>query len=386
MKVLISLLGLSPGVVTGAYYALYHGWGIDEPVRVDKVVTLGTSAVGVDRFEVEIVGEFERWREETGIQVQYDTTCRLHISADDLNDQSSIREFSEKINHLLRHDYKDDQAYLVVAGGRKSMAALAASAVQVFGHGVRGMYHLYVKKDLEEDGSADHFWLNDLNRRREIMRPPKGQCSLIEIPFIFIRENGELVFRGEVDADLAQALEARFDALDQRGREKYWDYIFEVKTAEYVRERHDKKYPNSFPNYPHPDLPSDCKELDVYAEFSHERFEKRLVVECKLRHIPNPNDKPIDEKSVEQVIRRLQALETAYKEKAHLRDKLGTKELRLEGWVVCNANVATPEAWAKAQRENVQLFWAELPRDWQSGPRDWQIVRLVPIPKPDQEG
>ena len=54
MNVLISLLGLSPGVATGAYYALYHGWGIDEPIKVDKVITVGTNAQGIDRVEDEI--------------------------------------------------------------------------------------------------------------------------------------------------------------------------------------------------------------------------------------------------------------------------------------------------------------------------------------------
>ena len=377
MKVLISLLGLSPGVATGAYYALYHGWGIEESIQVDKVVTLGTNAPGMDRFEDEIIREFDRWQWEMGLQVQYDNTCRLNIEAEDLNDEDSVDEFQGLLIQLLR-DYRNDEVYMVVASGSKSMAALAAIAVQLFGHGVRGMYHLYVDKGLEEDGSPDRFWVIDLDRRREVMRPPKDQCRLVEVPFIFIREDDTLDFRGEVDADLAQALEARFDVLDERGREKYWDYIFEVKTADYVREQAPKqqRYPVTKPNYRHPDLPVECKELDVYAEFSHEKFEKRLVVECKLRHIPNPNDKPVDVGAVEQVIRRLEALRIVL---APQIEKQG-KELRLEGWVVCNANAATSEAWQRAQQAGVQLLWADLPRNWRTGPRDWQIVRLVPIP------
>ncbi len=381
MKVLISLLGLSPGVVTGAYYALYYGWGLEEPVRVDKVVTLGTSAQGMDRFEDEIAREFERWCREKGLQVQYDDTCRLHIKAEDLSDEDSVDQFRKTLTKLLQ-EYQQDKVYLVVAGGRKSMAALAAIAVQLFGHGVEGMFHLYVDKDLEDDGSPDRFWVIDLERQRQVMRPPEGQCRLVPIPFIFIRENGALDFRGKVDADLAQALEARFDVLDEGGREKYWDYVFEVKTADYVQKH---RYPISIPNYRHPDLPADCKELDVYAEFSHERFEKRLVVECKLRHIPDPGAKPVDVGAVKQVIRRLKALKEAYQKSSKLHASLRGKELHLEGWVVCNADCAMPEAWRQAQEAGVQLFWAELPGGWRTGPRDWQIARLMPIPEPKQD-
>lgn len=375
MKVLISLLGLSPGVVTGAYYALYHGWGIEEKMQVDKVVTLGTSAPGMDRFVEQIAAEFARWRDEAGVEVQYDDTCRLHIAAEDLDDENSVDEFQKHLIKLLC-DYRNDEVYLVVAGGRKSMAALAAIAVQLFGQGVQGMYHLYVDKDLEEDGSPDRFWVIDLQRRREVMRPPEGKCWLVEIPFIFIREDGKLTIRGKVNADLKDALDRRFDALDERGREKYWDYVFEVKTAEYVRERCG--YEKSRSNYRHPDLPVDCKELDVYAELSHERFEKRLVVECKLRHIPNPDEKPVDVDAVNQVIRRLEALRRILTPQVEGQGK----ELRLEGWVVCNANTATPKAWRQAQEANIKLFRAVLPGDWNERPKDWKITRLDLIPSP----
>jgi len=384
MKVLLSLLGLSPGVVTGAYYALYHGWGIERSVQVDKVVTLGTNAQGMDDCEWAIADEFKRWHQDTGVEVIYDPTCRLRIPYSDLNTDGSVDDFRRMLTELLRDTCRGDKVYLCVAGGRKTMAGLAAIAVQLFGGCVQGMYHLYVDPDLERDGSIDgRFWEVSVKRRQELMRPSEEQCWLVEIPFIYIREDGTLFPRGEVDATLEKALRDRFDLLDERGREKYWDYIFEVKTAKFVREGAPKKYRYqvSLSNYKHPDLPPDCKELDVYAEFSHEKFEKRLVVECKLRHIPNPDDKPVGIGAVEQVIRRLEALHAVLAPKIEKQ----RKELRLEGWVVCNANAATPEAWRRAQEAGVQLFWAELPKGWNERPRDWQIVRLVPIPPPEIE-
>lgn len=377
MKVLLSLLGLSPGVVTGAYYALHR-----QGVTVDKVVTLGTDARQMDDCEWAIEDEFERWRRDTGTEVIYDQTCRLRIPHPDLNTDQSVDDFRSMLTELLRDTYRDDQVYLCVAGGRKTMAGLAAIAVQLFGESVQGMYHLYVDPDLERDGSIDgRFWEVSIERREQVMRPLADQCWLVEVPFIYIRKDGRLSLRGEVDADFEQALRERFDVLDERGREKYWDYVFEVKTADFARVH--KKYPVSIPNHRHPHLPRACKEFDVYAEFSHAQFEKRLIVECKLRHIPNPDDKPVDVEAVGQVIRRLDALKKAYQETEALRDELDGKELRLEGWVVCNANAATRAAWRRAQEAGVKLFWAVLPGGWDEYPRDWQIARLVPIPAPE---
>ncbi len=379
MKVLISLLGLSPGVVTGAYYALYHGWGLEKPVRVNKVVTLGTSEMGVTQFEEEIAREFTRWHREKGKSpVQYDKTCRLRINAEDVNDEKSISQFQAQLIEVLQ-TYQKDDVYLVVAGGRKSMAALAATVVQVYGRSVKGMYHLYIDKELEEDGSSSRFWLIDSQQRQLVMRPPADKCWLVQIPFFFIRENGELELRGEVDENLVAAIENRLERLDEKGREKYWDYVFEAKVAEYLRDRgcERHKYDRVYFNYKHPRL-SKQLEMDVYAEFSHKRFEKRLVVECKLRHIDNPNDKPIDVGAVDQVIRRLEALREAPTTEVEAQGK----ELRLEGWVVCNAGTVDEDAWQKAQEKSIKLFRAKLPGGWKEKARDWKIVKLEEIKVP----
>ncbi len=379
MKVLISLLGLAPGVVTGAYYALYNGWGVEKPVRVNKVVTLGTSEMGVTRFEEEIAREFTRWHREKGKSpVQYDKTCRLRINAEDVNDEKSISQFQAQLIELLQ-TYQDDEVYLVVAGGRKSMAALAATAVQVYGRSVKGMYHLYIDKDLEEDGSSSRFWLIDSQRRQLVMRPPANRCWLVQIPFFFIQENGELELRGEVNENLVEAIENRLERLDEKGREKYWDYVFEAKVAEYLRDKRYKgyEYDKVYFNYKHPRLLRKL-EIDVYAEFSHERFEKCLVVECKLRHIDNPDDKPIDVGAVNQVIRRLKAFRDSLAAEVEAQGR----ELRLEGWVVCNAGTVDPDAWQKAQENGIKLFQARLPGRWRGRARDWQIVGLEEIHRP----
>lgn len=242
MRVLISLLGLSPGVVTGAYYALFHGWGIEEPIKVDKVVTLTTNWPGARRLEEEIARELNQWRAEKGIEVQYDTTCRERVESDDLNDENSVTEFREKITRLLRETYRDDEIYLVVAGGRKSMAALAAVAAQLYGRGVQGMYHLHVDRELEDDGSADRFWRLDRKRRQEVMRPPEGKCHLVDVAFFQIRssenQGPQLVLRGRMQDYILEYLADNPDLVTVLEPDTWGNvlgYVFEVKVEEYLR-------------------------------------------------------------------------------------------------------------------------------------------------------
>ncbi|RLC92536.1 MAG: hypothetical protein DRI79_00210 [Chloroflexi bacterium] len=340
MKVLISLLGLSPGVVTGAYYALYHGWGIDEPVRVDKVVTLGTSEVGVDRFESEIAREFERWRQETGIQVQYDDSCREHITAEDLRDEESVHEFREKITRLLREDYRNDDVYLVVAGGRKSMAALAAVAAQLYGYGVRGMYHLYVDRNLEEDGSPDRFWKIDLEQRRKVMRPPEGQCRLVDVAFFQIRpgvQGAQLVLCGRMQDYILDYLADNPElvtVLEPDTRGQVLGYVFEAQVANYLRDKgYDARQSKKIGQY----------EIDVYAE----RGDEILICECQFRENPA---QPIESKKINQAIDRLK----------YLREQL--PERQISAWVVSNVDMLEDDVnlWPKIREWGIEIRQAPL--------------------------
>ena len=335
MKVLISLLGLAPGVVTGAYYALYHSWGIEDPVQVDKVITLGTNAQGMDLFEGEIAREFERWSHETGIQVQYDDACRLRIAADDLRDADNVREFQAIITRLLRQDYHDDEVYLVIAGGRKSMAALAAVAAQLYGHGVQGMYHLYVDEDLERDGSPEHFWKLDRKRKREVMRPPEGQCQLVDVAFFQIRpgkQGAQLVLCGRMQQYILDYLEDNpelLTVLEPKTRGQVLGYVFEAKVTDLLRSQgYDARQSEEIGKY----------EIDVYAEHGDEI----LICECQFRENPV---RSIKVRKVDQIIKRLE----------HLRERFPGRQIT--AWVV--SNVGTLEDGAN-QWPRIQTFGGAL--------------------------
>ncbi|MBM4430662.1 MAG: hypothetical protein FJ026_10005 [Chloroflexi bacterium] len=382
MKVLISLLGLSPGVVTGAYYALYHGWGIDKSVQVDKVVTLGTSAPGMGLLEDEIAHEFDRWRLETGYQVQYDDTCRLHIRAEDLGDAASVREFREIITRLLREDYSNDEVYLVVAGGRKSMAALAAVAAQLYGHGVQGMYHLYVDKDLEDDGSSDRFWTVDVQRQREVMHPQQGQCGLVEVPYLQVQDiNGRFLvtLKGgleETTYDYLRQHSIFVQALDQQSAEKFWGYIFEEKVALYLENapepyRYTQATPHFFPIPGH----KEAGDVDVYAIRDEPgKPLEVLVCECKLRLAETPDMDRLRE-GIRQITGKKRPAMEAYQSR---QKELDGRKRCCEWWLVTNMTAIEPEVIAQAEQNNIQIHVATLPSKWQTK-LDWHVQHIQPV-------
>jgi CRISPR-associated protein (TIGR02584 family) len=371
MNVLISLLGLSPGVATGAYYALYHGWGIDEPIKVDKVITVGTNAQGIDRVEDEIEREFMRWNSDTDNNIQYDETCRLRIEGSDLAREKDVKDFRVLITKLLHEDYKNDNVYLAVAGGRKSMAALAAVTAQLYGYGVQGMYHLYVDENLEKDGSFENFWSSiDDRRQREVMRPPSGQCNLVPIPYLqFKGRDGEisLTLSGEVQDYIIQYLDENpsfIPKIEAKSKGNVLGYMFEVKVMEYLRQK--EGYTRVSHHYI---LPGHKGDIDVFAE----KDGKILICECKLFLNYDPECHLVESKKVDQIAERVNILRDRY------------PDAKVEAWVVSNAENAEDEAWYWAKKYEVKMKTTGPIEDkFRTTLIDWKIPRIYDMKSPDQ--
>ncbi len=228
MRVLISLLGLAPGVVTGAYYALVR----DRGIPIDRVVTLTTNHQQASDCEREIERELQRWQDEQRVTVRYDglavlyepesggdshqslqkqmaDACRLRIPEDDLNTEHSVNVFREAMLTLVRDVYRDDEVYLCVAGGRKSMSAIAAIAAQLYGHGVKGLYHLFVSRGIERDGMIDVLPTLPTERKRCVLRPTLDEVQLVELPFFQLTmHEGQLrlTLRGQIQEHILEYL------------------------------------------------------------------------------------------------------------------------------------------------------------------------------------
>lgn len=140
--VLVSPLGRSPGAVSGVYFALKQiGF------EVSRVVTVGTS-----HDDVKLAANQYLSRLFQHINVEYDP---IHIPALDLRGgRKGISPFVGMMGLALKNEQGDDHlVHVAVTGGRSGMGALAALAATV--HGADHLWHLWVCRDIEENGLVD---------------------------------------------------------------------------------------------------------------------------------------------------------------------------------------------------------------------------------------
>ena len=222
MKTLITLLGTSPGTVTAAYYALCEqGYGPPE-----RVVVVATEARETDECLKMIQGEFRRL-EPAGPRLE-----RAVVPIPDLEDEPTTKEFQAQVAAVLRRerDRPDNRVWLSIAGGRKSMAALAAIAAQLIG--VDRMFHLFVARELEQHGDINQLLL-DPDWQPRCLHPAKGKYTLVEVPFFELSvKQGQLrlLLEGRPDAFAHEIIRANPAILTQLPDDvirDYWAYVTE---------------------------------------------------------------------------------------------------------------------------------------------------------------
>jgi CRISPR-associated protein (TIGR02584 family) len=404
MNVLICLLGLAPGVATGAYYALARDWS----VAIDRLVTLTTSHPQANDCEGEIAVELRRWRREKKVAVEYDgiailpepvqlntrverqtyrkklvdqmvDACRLRIPYPDVNAEKEVAVFREAILALVRDVYQQDAVYLCLAGGRKSMAGIAAITTQLYGESIQGLYHLYVLPELEQDGMINVLGRLSLDQKQHVLRPEPSEVQLVEIPYLQVREiNGrlQLALKGSLEGTTSEYLRQHsvfVEALDQQSAEKFWSYIFEEKVALYLERGPTRyKYTQAFPHFRIPNHER-AGDVDVYAFWDHpqEQLRKVLVCECKLRLAATPDMSRLEE-AIDQIVRLKRPAIKAYERKCQEQDNL---RRQFEWWVVTNMRAISLEIETKAQQNGIQIHVATLPSNWQAG-LDWEIPNV----------
>jgi len=170
--ILISSLGESPAVVTEAIDKLEQ----EERIQFTQAITLGTSQSDV-RQGVEILSEH--------IQAHYNRRIAyLHhaIEATDVLTEKENLDYLSLVAQTLRTYRPFSDIYISLAGGRKTMSALMALAVQIYGakllchivhllmdeHLQRKMEASYMKRYPEEQAALLHPSLEEL----EVVRLP----------------------------------------------------------------------------------------------------------------------------------------------------------------------------------------------------------------------
>lgn len=187
-KVLITSLGMAPGVVTTAVDVLQKEVG-----EIDKVVTLSTSAKGICRKDsnekviatpggrVELlIHEFKRCYEG---KIEYEPDC---IKKSDLAVAKACKNFFElACNQIDQHNENNYDVYVSLAGGRKSMSGIMTLATQFFG--AEMLFHIAItnrnQRDKIDDKGSNLSYVR--SKRNDMLHPDSAE--LVELPFLNLR-------------------------------------------------------------------------------------------------------------------------------------------------------------------------------------------------------
>jgi hypothetical protein len=398
MNILICLLGLSPGVVTGAYYALAR----DRGIVLDRLVTVGTGTGSADACEREIIVELERsgqvypdlrrpaydydfsqplaalprydpahslasYRDKLKVALETDAygnpravpAGRLRIPYEDVVDEASATALRETLLVLVRDLYPTDDVFLCTAGGRKSMAAIAMLAAQL-GPGVRRLFHVHNSElRAEAHGSVEDAdwptWDND-GGRLPFLRPRPEKLALVDIPFFRIQpgKNGPELFLPVGDEDESAD---RF-MLEYLAQNQLWVMLDAAVETRIVTGFFEERVRDHLEDLDHQARRSPTnawlKQSGIHVPLSEKpRADGRLdpkqidvvgikdgevvLIECKC-HLPG-NGRPA-------TLERNDVVQAAALLRTHLDPPLG----KLRVWLVTTATEEWPEDWAAGER------------------------------------
>lgn len=328
-RVLISSLGLTPGVVTGALFALEAlGYG-----PIDKVITLGTG-VAVMRSCEKFVRETLR---EAKPELVYET--RRPTTNDYLVDLAAVDKFRVEVQHAIEQHVADDYHVLLnVTGGRRSMTVGLMLGAQYVtwpddAPAPLTVFHMEVdpNSDLEGKGSVTELLaMTSAEERRPFLRPAEGAIRPVDISILLpVRE------------PVAQ-----------------WGKLFEYAVGTHIQKREGRNITFNFkPSY------LDSKglgEVDVFAADG----ERPLLVECKLRVGPDPAEKPVTATEVQKLLRKRAAVERHTGRPAEAR-------------LFSNTPLAEAEALALAAAEGATIWCVTLPDNWRQRV-DWAFADARP--------
>ncbi len=329
-KLLISPLGMAPGVVTAAYYFLHeNGFGV-----MDEIITVTTMNHLSKLCEREIEAELLRSRDEIGTITKY---SKATIPSNEIYDSTDLYRFRKIILQLLQSNLTSGHSvYVNLTGGRKSMVAAAAMAAQVCKP--TKIFSILVDEDLEQNGNITSLLKLPLNRRRQYLRPLPNRVSFVEIPLLSLGERGIIapttwlarIFEFTVGAYLSTVLEPAYSRIE---------YQF-------------------FPDY------LNCEglgELDILASRELDGTRELLLCECKMR------EEPVQTEWLERLERKKQKI---------IEELKPSHPERVKSWLVTIAGrVEEPDV---ARKYGIDVYQAKLPQNWRTR-ADWEVESLIPL-------
>ena len=180
MEILISPLGLSPGAVSGAAFALRRK-GHD----IRRVITLGTSEPEI----IQSAGYLRPLFEEAEIDYEEDYIPQPDLKQDD----RSVATFVARMGRILEKiDREQHVVHVGVTAGRSGMGALAALAASLYG--AHFLWHFWVSAEIELGGRIGDL-PQPVSMANKYVNPPATLCDLVALPFVDLQPLHEQLWR-----------------------------------------------------------------------------------------------------------------------------------------------------------------------------------------------
>jgi len=177
-KILLTTLGESPGVVTEAIDRL-KAEGID----IDSVVVLTTKDTYAQSALSLLTEHIPRYYQGK-VEFHGVANARVVDTFYDVDSDEAVAEFMREACSVLR-DYRkrDWEVYASIAGGRKTMSALLALAVQFYGAAL--LFHIIIEDpEIEEEGHVLKLRNLPEEEQNRYLHPPVEKIKLVRLPFV----------------------------------------------------------------------------------------------------------------------------------------------------------------------------------------------------------
>lgn len=172
--ILISSLGESPAVVTEAIDKLEH----EEGIQFTQVITLGTNQNDV-RKGAEILSE--HIPDHYGGRITY---IPQFIEATDVLTEKDNLDYLTLVAQTLRAYRHYSDIYVSMAGGRKTMSALMALAVQIYGAKLLcHVVHLLMDEHLQRKMEASHLQRYP-EEQAALFHPSLEELEIVRLPVV----------------------------------------------------------------------------------------------------------------------------------------------------------------------------------------------------------
>ena len=236
-RILLTVTGLSPQVVTETLYAL----AIQQtPAFIPTEIHLVTTSEGAERARLALLSEkpgwFHRLRKDYALPPIAFDPAHIHVvtTADgepleDIRSPADNEYLADQISDLVREFTADDQSalHVSIAGGRKTMGFYLGYALSLFGRPQDRLSHVLVGEPYES--SWDFFYPTPysrviVTRDNKLIDTRHARIDLAEIPFVRLRQGLDEPLRSgsarfsEVVAAAQRALQPPELVIDRAGQ------------------------------------------------------------------------------------------------------------------------------------------------------------------------